>query len=275
MKIFRYILAILLLTVSCTPELADSPEMIVVEGWIESGSAPTVFITSSVSVNYDRKKMNDLISHVALNANVTVTHNDQTYTLLPSLKDEYLLKLCYTTDALKGEPGGIYRLQVDWKGLYAEAVTTIPQPGSIDSIAVEKHSSIDTLYLVKAHVVPHPDVRYYRFFSMDLERDDTYLASYMGTYDSRLNNDMAVVNRGNSDPIVLPDYFYHLGDSVSFKLASMDSIAYRFWSKHDENVMFSHVALLPYSSNMTGNIEGGLGYWFGYGVSTYGLRIAQ
>jgi hypothetical protein len=55
----------------------------------------------------------------------------------------------------------------------------------------------------------------------------------------------------------------------------MDSAAYRFWSKHDENVMFSHVALLPYSSNMTGNIEGGLGYWFGYGVSTYGLRIAQ
>lgn len=97
----------------------------------------------------------------------------------------------------------------------------------------------------------------------------------MGTYDSRLNNDMAVVNRGNSDPIVMPDYFYHLGDSVSFKLASMDSAAYRFWSKHDENVMFSHVALLPYSSNMTGNIEGGLGYWFGYGVSTYGLRIAQ
>ena len=252
MKIFRYILAILLLTVSCTPELADSPEMIVVEGWIESGSAPTVFITSSVSVNYDRKKMNDLISHVALNANVTVTHNDQTYTLLPSLKDEYLLKLCYTTDALKGEPGG-----------------------TIDSIAVERHSSADTLYLVKAHVVPHPDVRYYRFFSMDIERDETYLASYMGTYDSRLNNDMAVVNRGNSDPIILPDYFYHLGDSVSFKLASMDSIAYRFWSKHDENVMFSHVALLPYSSNMTGNIEGGLGYWFGYGVSTYGLRIAQ
>ena len=132
-KIISPILAILLMAASCTPELADSPEMIVVEGWIESGSAPVVFITSSVSVNYDRKKMNDLISHVALNANVTVTHNDQTYTLLPSLKDEYLLKLCYTTDDLKGEPGGIYQLHVDWKGRYAEAVTTIPQPGSIET----------------------------------------------------------------------------------------------------------------------------------------------
>lgn len=275
MKIYKSILALLLLTASCAPEISHSPQQLVVEGWIENGNSPIVFVTSSVSVNYDEKQMSDLIGLVALDANVTVTHNGQTYKLSPSFRDNYLLKICYTTDALKGETGGTYELHVDWNGRHAESVTTIPQSGSIDSIAIERHNSTDTLYLVKAHVVPHPDVRYYRFFSMDIDRDDTYNPSYMGTYDSLLNNDMATVNRGTSNPIDTPDYFYRLGDSVSFKLSSMDSVAYRFWSKFDENVLFSHVALLPYSSNMASNIEGGLGYWFGYGIKTYGLRIGQ
>ena len=273
MKIYKSILAILLLATSCAPELPDSPEIPVIEGWIENGSAPVVFVTSSVSVNYDEKRMTDLMKYVALNADVKVTHNDQTYQLVPTLNNSYMLKICYTTDALKGEVGGTYKLQVEWKGRHAEAVTTIPQTGSIDSIVVERHSSSDTLYLIKAHVVPHPDVRYYRFFSMDIGRDSTYNASYLGTFDSQLNNDMANVSRGISNPIESPDYFYRLNDSVSFKLASMDSAAYRFWSKFDENALFSHVALLTYSANLTGNIEGGLGYWFGYGVKKYGVRI--
>jgi len=39
--------------------------------------------------------------------------------------------------------------------------------------------------------------------------------------------------------------------------------------------MFSHVALLPYSNNLQGNITGALGYWFGYGTTTYASAIGD
>jgi len=274
MKRYAYILMILIAAVSCQPQLPEGPEMLVIEGWIENDAAPVVFVTSSVSATLDKKNISDLLGHVALNATVTVTHNGQEYRLTPTLSDEYLLKMCYTTKQLKGEIGGTYQLQVDWKGMHAEAVTSILPPGSIDSTTVEPHPSIDTLYILKAHIVPVPEVRYYKFFSMASGKDSTYNASFIGTFDSQLKNDeMMAVNRGRINPITDNEYYYTMGDSVHFKLASVDITAYNFWSKFEENVMFSHVALIPYSSNLQGNIQGGLGYWFGYGTSSYAVRI--
>lgn len=274
MKRYAYILMMLIAAVSCQPQLPESPEMLVIEGWIENDAAPVVFVTSSVSATLDEKNISDLLGHVALNATVTVTHNGQKYRLTPTLSDEYLLKMCYTTNQLKGEIGGTYQLQVDWKGMHAEAVTSILPPGSIDSTTVEPHPGIDTLYILKAHIVPVPEVRYYKFFSMASGKDSTYNASHIGTFDSQLKNDqMMAVNRGSTNPIIENEYYYTQGDSVHFKLASIDINAYNFWSKFEENNMFSHVALIPYSSNLQGNIQGGLGYWFGYGTSTYAVRI--
>lgn len=271
---YAYITISLLAAVSCEPRLTETPPMLVVEGWIENDAAPVVFITSSVSVSYDDMNLTDLMGHIALNAQVTVTHNGETFRLTPTLKKEYLLKICYTTSQLKGEVGGTYQLQVDWNGMQAQAVTTIPQPGTIDYTTVERHPSIDTLYLLKAHIIPSPQTRYYRFFSMALGKDSTYNTSYLGTFDSHLSKDsIMAVNRGFSNPITLNDYYYTLGDSVHYKLAAMEPAAYEFWRKYDESVMFSHVALLPYSNNLKGNIHGALGYWFGYGTKEYELRI--
>lgn len=274
MKKYAYIFLMLIAAVSCQPQLPESPEMLVVEGWIENDAAPVVLVTSSVSATLDEKNISDLLGHVALNATVTVTHNGQKYRLTPTLSDEYLLKMCYTTNQLKGETGGTYQLQIDWKGMHAEAVTTILPSGNIDSTAVERHPTIDTLYILKAHIVAAPEVRYYKFFSMASGKDSTYNASNIGTFDSQLQNDeMMAVNRGRTNPIEENEFYYTLGDSVNFKLASIDVNAYNFWSKFDENVMFSHIALIPYSSNLQGNIQGGLGYWFGYGTSTYSVKI--
>lgn len=257
-----------LLVAACTPELPESPETLVIEGWIENGAAPMVFVTSSVSTSFQEQGLTDLIEHVATTANVTVTHNGVRYPLSATINKDYFLTICYTSKTLKGEVGGTYQLEVDWKGMHAEAETTIPTPGEVDSIAVDRHPMIDTSYIVKAHIKPVPDVQYYRFFSMAVGKDSAYGISYNGVFDSRLHADeMFAVNRGRTNPIEYPDFYYSYGDSVRFKLASIDATAYDFWTRFDENAMFSHAALLPYSSNLKGNINGGLGYWFGYGVT--------
>lgn len=274
MKRYAYTLIALLAVISCAPQLPDSPEMLVIEGWIENDAAPVVFVTSSVSTSFDEKNMSDLLEHLALTAQVTVTHNGKKYNLMPTISMEYLLGYCYTTTQLKGEIGGTYHLDVSWRGMHAEAVTSILPPGHIDSMRVEHHPTIDSLYLLKAHIVPAPDVRYYRFFSMASGKDLTYTPSYVGTFDIELNKDeMIAVNRGHNNPIIKNDYYYAMGDCVKFKLASMENDAYEFWSKYEENLMFSHIALIPYSNNLKANIVGGLGYWFGYGVTKYELKI--
>ena len=79
MKRYAYILITLLAAISCAPQLPDSPEMLVIEGWIENGAAPVVFVTSSVSTSFDEKNMSDLLEHLALTAQVTVTHNGKKY----------------------------------------------------------------------------------------------------------------------------------------------------------------------------------------------------
>ena len=263
-----------LLLAACNPELPESPETLVVEGWIENDGAPVVFVTSSVSTSFKEQELADLIGHVATTAQVAITCDGVRYPLTGTVSDDYFLMFYYTSKTLKGVVGGTYKLEVDWKGMHAEAETTILAPGTVDSIAVERHPMIDTSYIVKAHINPAADVRYYRFFSMAVGKDPTYAISYNGIFDSKLHaDDMFAVNRGRQDPIEYSDYYYSYGDSVRFKLASIDAAAYDFWSRYDENAMFSHAALLPYSSNLKGNIDGGLGYWFGYGTAAYTVVI--
>lgn len=277
MKRYAYILlSIIVAFASCEPSLPDSPETLVIEGWIENDEAPIVFVSSSVSASFQEQDIADLISHVAFDANVTLTHDGVTYPLTPTIRNEYLLKLCYTSSSIKGVAGETYQLDVDWKGMHASAVTTIRTPGGIDSIVIERHKEIDTLYLVKVHPVPASDVRYYKFFSMAVGKETTYAPSYMGTYDSRLNSrELVAVNRGIDNPITQNDYYYAMGDSVRFKIASLEPLAYDFWRKFDENRLFSHTSLLPYATNLKSNVTGGIGYFFGYGITTYSVRIAE
>lgn len=276
MKLLSGILSILLLSVSCTYEPEPSHDMLVVEGWIENESAPVVFVTSSVTSTFDRQEIQDLISHVALNATVSITCQGQTYRLHPTVSNEYLLGLYYTDNTLKGQTGGTYQIDVEWKGMHASGITTIPQPGVLDTIAVERHPDIDTLYIIKAHINPSSGQReYYRFFSKVIGQDSSYTASLGGLYDSRMirDNEMLYVNRGYGNPLKKNKTYYHIGDSVEFKLAAMDSVSYEFWNKYNENLMFGTVAIVPYSNNIKGNLKGALGYWAGYGITTYKLRI--
>ena len=39
--------------------------------------------------------------------------------------------------------------------------------------------------------------------------------------------------------------------------------------------MFSHTSLLPYATNLKSNITGGIGYFFGYGITVCSVWIAE
>ena len=97
----------------------------------------------------------------------------------------------------------------------------------------------------------------------------------MSLYDKDLinENELHFVNRGNSNPFLKQQLYYRKNDSVSIKLASIDGSAYEFWRKFNENTAFGSLALIPYSNNVTGNLDGALGYWCGYGSSVKTILV--
>ena len=135
---------------SCVPDPKPSRDMLVVEGWIEDNDYPIVFVTSSITSTFREQGLTDIMDHLALDAEVKITYAGKSYQLFPKLDPNYLMTIYYTTKNLKGKVGGTYRLDVNWRGLHASGTTTIPEHGSIDSIAVERNKSIDTLYAVTA-----------------------------------------------------------------------------------------------------------------------------
>jgi len=270
-----YILYILLILTGCIRH-TPTQDQLVVEGWIENGESPIVFVTTSVTNTFSEQTLTDLISHIAFNAKVIVTYNGITYNLQPHITDKYLLGMYYTNPSLKGETGGTYQLDVRWNDMHATGTATIPEPGMLDSIAVEQTADSDTLYSIKVHVVPTPGKNtYYKFFSKETGRDSTYFASSGSLYDSELisQNEMLYINHGISNPLAEPDLFYHIGDTVHIKMASIAYESYEYWSKYNEAQLFSGVAILPYSNKLKGNLEGALGYWSGYGITHYKVKI--
>ena len=217
MKKSLYILTALLLA-ACMPNLPDSPENLVIEGWIENDASPMVFVTSTISATFQEQDITDIIAHVATTATVSITYQGQKYPLTPVINDDYLLRVCYTNHILKGTIGGTYQLDVDWKGMHAEAITSIPSPGCVDSITVERHPHDNKLYIIKAHIQPAPESRYYRFFSMTVGKDSTYGVSYTAPFDSKFHADeMIAISRSSQNPIMNSGYYHNLNDSVRFK----------------------------------------------------------
>lgn len=246
----------------------DAP--LVVEGWIEYGRTPVVMLTTGIEVSEQERGIFALMENVIRDAKVTIEHAGVVYPLSARLSDEYMLKNYYTTDVLRGELGGKYRLEIEWQGKKATAVTTIPAPGHIDSLYARPSSTADSLCTIQA--IFHndqPKPNYYKFFTWDKTRQNGYAPSFMGTFsdvDRTGEMEYSVQNYADYLSDGLDRLFFHKGDTVAVKLATMDEELFAFWREFDQNVLCVTFPAVTMFSNIRGNVEGALGYWAGYGI---------
>ena len=64
-----------------------------------------------------------------------------------------------------------------------------------------------------------------------------------------------------------PDMYFHRGDRVAVKLATLEEPMYDFWSQYT-NIYNSTGTMIPTTpDNLAGNVTGAIGYWAGYGIS--------
>ena len=123
----RLLLPLLLATLAaCTPQEYDSPEMMVVEGWIESGAAPVVKVTTSIAPTAEKQSLSSLADHIEKWARVAINDGTKEVVLTGKVSTEHIPSYIYTTGRMFGEPGKTYTITVDTDDFHCTASTVIP-----------------------------------------------------------------------------------------------------------------------------------------------------
>ncbi len=255
---------------------ADSRSSIIVEGWIEDGEFPVVFLTKSLPVSKKETPIDDLSAYLIKWAVVTISDGIDTVVLTGKYDKNYFPPYVYTTGRMRGKSGRTYSLKVSYEDYLAETETTIPSKPLFDSLYSTPIQGSDSARSVTAsfrHTAPAG--RYYQLFVRDNKYTQQYLTSYLGC----LGPD--IIEENNEVPVHSPsrydteDYItdFRLGDTIFVKLAHLDSLSHSFWNIYEKKKELGSNMMFPYDNNLPSNIRGGLGYWFGYGTEVRRLII--
>lgn len=266
------------LATGCNRDVGPSdPTGIVVEGWIDSGRFPVVILTRPIVVTYEYQDLDQLENYLVRWARVAVSDGEREVVLTGHKDRFYYPPYIYTTTEMRGEPGKTYRLTVDCTdGTHAEAVTTIPQPATIDSFRIAGTAASDTLRQLYAYIHdPHTEQCQYKLFTHVDRTPYGYMSAYLGLTRTDLlqPNGEIGVNQGRLNQAKEFTPYFTTGSSVTVKLARIDDTAYRYWRAFEDMADLSRNPLFPVTTNLNGNVKGGLGFWFGYGATYYHVTI--
>lgn len=187
--------------------------------------------------------------------------------------------------SLLGEEGRTYRLRVEAEGKTLTSATKIPYGVALDSAwfrLANQRPNDDTLGFLWARL-SDPDTagNAYRWFARRINRgsdgepkDRRFIAPLFSVFEDRYVNGLSFdfnYNRG-SEPFSTADDdeneergYFKVGDTVVVKFASIGLREFRFFDTYANNVV-SQGDVFSNPSNPRTNIEGGLGYWAGYGT---------
>ncbi|MGM9802919.1 MAG: DUF4249 family protein [Muribaculaceae bacterium] len=276
MKHFK-LMAIVLLALICScdddePLLSPDAEMpIVVEGWIENGEYPVVIITRAIDLT---KPMDDLESYVEKWFRVSIHDGVSRYYLTARINKNYIPSFIYTSSRLRGQVGKEYELMIETETDTFTATTRILEPLRIDSVKVQVSKNDASLYQISAfaNIDSSTPNKYYKFFSKLLSEEKRYYSSFLGTfesvaYDSTTGYNVAkgIHNTFEGDQKFSPLFNY--GDTVDVKLCTISREQFDFWSAYENSVSLSGQTFFNVARGCPSNINGALGYWFGYGAS--------
>lgn len=309
MKKLIYILFVLLLVQGCVRdadiEIPGSTEKLVVEGYIEPGSPPIVFLTRNKPYfgTSNFSSFNDMLVHNAYISVSNGTHTTQLQEICASSLPDSLLPILssitgldsatlatidfclYTTlDPLMfGEEGKTYDLYVQAESKTLTSRTKILNHVALDSIWY-KHDGTYTDRGFCWAKLRDPDTlgNAYRWFAKRLNKDFSYYAPLGSAVDDKFINGQNfefAYGRAKSpgdQPGVDPYFgYFRPGDTIVVKFTTIDQGNYLFWRSYEAQVVNNgnpFAAPTPIRSNIQG--EGGLGIWTGYGVS-YDTTIAM
>lgn len=271
-----YLSIILAFLSSCMRDsFEQSPECLVIEGWIEAGSAPVIMVsrTLPISALEEKQSIDDLGDYVVKWAKVSVIEGTDTVVLFGKHDKSYKYKFVYTTGQMTGVPGKSYKLKVEYSGVTATAQTTIPLQGPQVESIVRTDVEGDTLYKVNVILNDNPDNHDYYGIFCNLAPIKDYYVSPTGILDDEIfagEQNVSVPVYRTADVLhgEHSTLTFHQSDDASIRVSAMDSISYRLWFVLTKKIALDGILFMPSSENFPSNITGGLGYWTGFNSYT-------
>lgn len=257
--------------------LKNDPQ-IVVEGWIDDGGYPVVMLTTTISVGEDLREWGSLKDNIIRWAKVTVSDGENKEVLTGRRDNDYVPPYIYTTARMRGEAGKTYTLTVEYSGRNVSAHTVIPNAVPLEWIKVLP-SDMEGQANIVVGLKDNPDTKdYYKFFTRVLDEDSSYVSSFMGLIDDDMLSEgvnEVTVNNGTPQVFGSKDKSVTFDDDsfVLLRFCTMDETSYRYWEDFEDIVTLTRNPFFPVTKKIRSNIEGGLGYWAGYGSSVYRVSI--
>jgi hypothetical protein len=294
LKVFAVIIGFLL--VSCEREieieLPDAQEKLVVEGFIEPGMPPLVFLTKSMGY-FEPTDFQTLQNIFIKDAKVSVTVNGQKVPLesicidnlpdfalpiisnLSGLSPEQLrnFNYCFYTSlntSIFGKIGATYKLEISHDGREYSAVTSIPTPVPLDSLWFKKRDEDRPEGVVWLKFNDPPNVyNAYRLYSKRTNVESTFKPTAGSVFEDKFFDGQPVEffyypqrnQDGNQN-----DRFVKEGDTVVVKFCSIDAGVFRFLREFEVSKRASNNPFAAPMTVTTNIIGGALGYWGGYGA---------
>lgn len=277
------LISCMLASVGCRDVMLPAyDQQIVVEGWIENGRPPIVILTTSVSVDGTPRDSTDLKEHIIRWGKVTVSDGEKEVVLAGKKDDRYFPPYIYTTAKIKGEVGKTYHITVEYSGRTVTSSTTIPSPVSLEYIRAEKVS--DSLspdpdkYILIGGLRDNKETKdYYKLFTKVHGEDSSFVSSFLGlTDDAVITADIEEIpiNKGrmlNGKK----EIHFNPGDTVSIRFCSLDKTSWEYWNDFEEIESLTSNPFFPINTDIRSNINGGLGYWNGYGSAYYTIELTE
>lgn len=291
---YLYPIFFLLAFTSCEKAITFTPASqdpkLVVEGIIEQGEYPTVYLTTSLDF-FNTISPEALKGSFVRNAEITISNGTSTETLKEyqvrvsgdTLLYYYSVDTTNGREGMRGENGKAYQLKIKSNGQEYAANTTIPYPiKTIDSLYYyESVNPLDTNKVVLFGRFNDPPGlgNYIRYFTN--VNGGLYLPGLNSVYDDQIVDGKKYnvqiergVNRNEEIDFETYSYFSR-GDIISVKFCNIDKAVFDFW----RTMEYSYSSIgNPFSSptKVMGNISNGaLGYFGGYAVQYVSIIIPE
>jgi len=272
------------LLTACQQEQPQKPEQMVLEAWIDADGYPIVLIHKSyVLANAPdsvREMDSVIVDQLIPFGRVAIFDGENEVVLTGRLDTFYFPPYTYTTVDMEGVVGKTYTVTATYNDLEATATTTIPPVASLDSIkiATTDRNTID----VNAYMTVNPDEEAYYLLYIRERGTKQYRLCPMGTFTNQDAVDghlaMKVYNPlPKETDFEAMNYYFLPGDSAIYqlKIARVNHTEYLYWKAYSERIMSGGVLFVPIYSNLSGNVEGGMGIFTGMGSSSYRFNLLK
>ncbi len=218
---------------------------------------------------------------------VTIFDGTDSVILTGRLDTNYMPPYIYSTTELEGVVGKTYTLHATYQGYNATASTTIPNTARFDSIRAQEIEP-DLMRLTGYISGVKHDSRYLLMAKLLHERQ--YKLCPLGVFsgEQAQNGKMTVTiycpkfgklgfDNNNDKKDINTKMAFPKSDEqgYSIKIAQIDQTAYDYWDQFAAQSLTQGVLFMTVYKNLPGNINNGLGIWYGMGSSEYHLRLTQ